>query len=369
MRNILFICYSFPPEFGGAENVAYNYASTLSNNGFNVTVVCRRCFNRNKSSFKFKLFEVKNVFGSKLYMLNYLLFFKNFDFSFYDTIILNGTQAVAASGRWLSSEVLSKSIPIIQGQEVEIYYDKRVLNRFFYNDLMRLKVSHIRAIKLSRKVVCVSIFQKNKYLTMTNLGCLDYKFTVVHNSINKTIFNNIGDFDKCNFFKGKNVLITASRIIKMKGFVEMLKIFQKTLSINPNYIWVIAGDGCFLPKFKKMVVKLNLENNILFLGKLDSSTLCKYYRMSDCFWLLSNYEETFGLVYLEAQACGIPAIGRNKGAIREVIKDKNTGFIINSDDECVDILIKEEFKNMNKQQILNFADTFDLLNSTMHLIS
>jgi L-malate glycosyltransferase len=74
----------------------------------------------------------------------------------------------------------------------------------------------------------------------------------------------------------------------------------------------------------KQVRELGLEDRVLFLGKQDN--LEELYSISDIKLLLSE-KESFGLVALEAMACGVPSIGTNVGGIPEVIEDGYNGFI------------------------------------------
>jgi glycosyltransferase involved in cell wall biosynthesis len=69
---------------------------------------------------------------------------------------------------------------------------------------------------------------------------------------------------------------------------------------------------------------LKLKGNVLFLGKQDN--LEELYSISDLMLLLSE-KESFGLVALEAMACGVPCIGTNVGGIPEVIDDGATGYV------------------------------------------
>ena len=74
----------------------------------------------------------------------------------------------------------------------------------------------------------------------------------------------------------------------------------------------------------QLVQDLHLEEHVIFLGKQDN--LEEIYSVSDLMLLLSE-KESFGLVALEAMACGVPCIGTNIGGIPEVIVDNYTGYI------------------------------------------
>jgi N-acetyl-alpha-D-glucosaminyl L-malate synthase BshA len=103
----------------------------------------------------------------------------------------------------------------------------------------------------------------------------------------------------------------------------------------------------------KLVRELGLSEKVLFLGKQDN--LEELYSLSDLMLLLSE-KESFGLVLLEAMACGVPCIGTNIGGIPEVIHEGETGFLCEVGDiktvsyYAVQLLANEELhKKMSEQ--------------------
>jgi N-acetyl-alpha-D-glucosaminyl L-malate synthase BshA len=87
---------------------------------------------------------------------------------------------------------------------------------------------------------------------------------------------------------------------------------------------LLVGDGPEMTRVCKQVRELNLEDLVLFLGKQEN--LEELYSISDLMLLLSE-KESFGLVALEAMACGVPCIGTNTGGLPEVVTHQQTGFI------------------------------------------
>jgi N-acetyl-alpha-D-glucosaminyl L-malate synthase BshA len=92
---------------------------------------------------------------------------------------------------------------------------------------------------------------------------------------------------------------------------------------------LLVGDGPEVGKVSKLVNKLGLHDQVLFLGRQEN--LEELYSISDLMLLLSE-KESFGLVLLEAMACGVPCIGTNVGGVPEVIEEGRTGFICNLGD-------------------------------------
>ena len=109
---------------------------------------------------------------------------------------------------------------------------------------------------------------------------------------------------------------------------DVIHVFSRIVSLMKAKV-PLVGDGPEMSVICQLVRQLGLEDNVLFLGKQDSVE--ELYAISDLKLLLSE-KESFGLVLLEAMACGVPCIGTNIGGIPEVIKDGISGFLVNVGD-------------------------------------
>ena len=123
--------------------------------------------------------------------------------------------------------------------------------------------------------------------------------------------------------ENEKVIIHVSNFRAVKRVQDVVKTFAKISSIMPAKL-LLVGDGPEMTVICKLVRQLALEDQVIFLGKQEN--LEELYSISDLMLLLSQ-KESFGLVLLEAMACGVPCIGTNIGGIPEVIQDGETGFI------------------------------------------
>ncbi|MFD2214264.1 N-acetyl-alpha-D-glucosaminyl L-malate synthase BshA [Metabacillus endolithicus] len=121
----------------------------------------------------------------------------------------------------------------------------------------------------------------------------------------------------------EKVIIHVSNFRKVKRVQDVIYSFQK-IQRKVKAKLLLVGDGPEMSFVNKLVKELGLSEKVLFLGKQDS--LEDLYSISDLILLLSE-KESFGLVLLEAMACGVPSIGTNAGGIPEVIKEGETGYI------------------------------------------
>lgn len=122
----------------------------------------------------------------------------------------------------------------------------------------------------------------------------------------------------------ERVLIHVSNFRKVKHIPDIIKTFIKVREQIPAKL-LLVGDGPEKNQIMHEVKKGKFASDILFLGKQEN--LSELYAMSDLKLLMSE-KEAFGLVLLEAMACGVPGIGTNIGGIPEVISHGENGYIV-----------------------------------------
>jgi L-malate glycosyltransferase len=140
----------------------------------------------------------------------------------------------------------------------------------------------------------------------------------VHRKINSQELKN-----QLNIHSSEKVLIHVSNFRTVKRVPDVVKVFSKVVKHIPAKL-LLVGDGPEMSVVCDLVNKLGLRDRVLLLGKQDN--LEDLYSLSDLMLLLSE-KESFGLVALEAMACGVPCIGTNIGGIPEVITDGVNGYI------------------------------------------
>ncbi|SDO93407.1 N-acetyl-alpha-D-glucosaminyl L-malate synthase BshA [Halobacillus aidingensis] len=119
------------------------------------------------------------------------------------------------------------------------------------------------------------------------------------------------------------VLIHISNFRRVKRVTDVIKTFAAVAEQMPAKL-LLVGDGPEYSECHQLVQQLGLDDRVLFLGKQEN--VSELLSISDLKLLLSE-KESFGLVLLEAMACGVPCIGTNIGGIPEVIDHGETGFI------------------------------------------
>lgn len=343
MKKILIFTHEFPPRLGGAGGVALQLANYLNNTKYDVTVVTSK--RKHSSQYNFKLIEIYTF--SKLWFLNYFLFFKLHNLKQYDYIIINDGGAIYSAGLSFHKEALQKSIVYVHGVEKYLKQDKLFLK------LMNFKSIYLKVFEKSKKIITVSDFIKDLFF-QNELKQFLKKVETIYNGVDTKCFHYVDNniLSKYELSVNATILLSVSRLTKDKGYLTKLKFFEKLLKINKNYIWFIIGDGSFKIEFDKIIKTKKLDRNIILLGKKNKEELKYFYSKADFFWLLSDLEESFGLVYLEAMACKCIPIGWNKAGVKEVIQNGINGCLANSEDEVIEF-IRSGYKQIDRENLSN----------------
>ena len=135
-------------------------------------------------------------------------------------------------------------------------------------------------------------------------------------------------------------IASVSRILQFKGYDFIAKTIANLSEEYKSKIhWNIGGTGSYLEDLIKLVNQLGIAKNVSFHGFIPDEALPDFYNSNDIFVLCTREVtnsisvEGFGLVFLEAQACGIPVIGVRSGGIPDAIEDGNGGWLIEQDNE------------------------------------
>jgi len=175
---------------------------------------------------------------------------------------------------------------------------------------------------------------------------------------------------KNNQYKNKNeyVIFTLSRLVKRKNIASAIIAVSELIKKNYNIKYYIAGIGPEFDNLKNLINKLNMNNNIILLGRISEEEKVEYFSHCNLFVLPSLYLkgdsiEGFGIVFIEANKFGIPIISGNTGGMKEAVLENITGFhsdgTVNDIKEKIEKAIKFPF---DKEKIKEHGMKFDYRN-------
>ncbi len=162
--------------------------------------------------------------------------------------------------------------------------------------------------------------------------------------------------------------------VKTKGLLWMIKALAKLAVQNIPFKLVIAGDGSERKTLEQTAQKY-LPNRVLFVGKIERGKMYQFYSGGDLF-AFPGIRESLGMVFLEAESCGLPIVAFNNGGIPEVVENGKTAFlteIFNEDLFCESVkqLLqdKEQRSTMGLAAAVYIRENHDLHNNYLHFES
>jgi phosphatidylinositol alpha-1,6-mannosyltransferase len=138
---------------------------------------------------------------------------------------------------------------------------------------------------------------------------------------------------------GKKVILTTGRLPaseRYKGQDTVIRALPTVLKQVPDVAYVLVGDGPDRPRLEQLARDHGVADAVVFAGEVPDRELPDYYNLCDAFVMLSrdrplrtggSLGEGFGIVFLEAAACGKPAVGGRSGGIPEAVSDGVSGLL------------------------------------------
>jgi phosphatidylinositol alpha-1,6-mannosyltransferase len=129
--------------------------------------------------------------------------------------------------------------------------------------------------------------------------------------------------DKC-------VLLSVGRMVaheRYKGQDRTIAAIPKLVAAGLDVIYVVLGEGNDRPRLENVAREIGVADRVRFIGATALETLVAAYRMADLF-VMPSTGEGFGITFLEAMACGTPAIGLNVAGARDALGDGDLGLLV-----------------------------------------
>ncbi len=166
----------------------------------------------------------------------------------------------------------------------------------------------------------------------------------------------------------EQMILYVGRIEPLKGIDTLIRALAEMqasgkIKCCPHYLVVIGGDPeatqesltSEMARLQALVGELGIKDLVLFLGKRNQEMLPYYYSAADVVVVPSHYE-SFGMVALEAMACGTPVVASQVGGLAFLVKDGVTGFVVPDDepdllaDRLIDIILHKDLREQLGRQ-------------------
>ena len=202
------------------------------------------------------------------------------------------------------------------------------------------------ALQKADKIISVSNYTRQRLLEDTNID--SEKIVLLPNTFDAGQFKINPKppylLKRHNLTDEQPVILTVTRMGRMakyKGYDQILHALIKVRLHVPNVHFILAGKGDDVPRIKALVTSLNLQDCVTIAGFVPDEELCAYYNLCDVFALPSK-GEGFGIVYLEALACGKPVLAGNQDGSIDPLAEGKLGCLVDPDnvEEIADNLIQ-----------------------------
>ena len=185
-----------------------------------------------------------------------------------------------------------------------------------------------RILKDATKVIALTPTEAEQYKSM---GVSEDKIEIIPNGIDLAEFENLppkGEFrQKYGLNDNEKVILYLGRTHQIKGIDLLVKAFTDlSKEIDDVKLVIVGPDDGYLPRLKKLIKELQIENKVLLTGPIYGKDKLKAYIDADVFVLPSVYE-TFPNTVIEACACGVPVVLTNRCQIADII-DGQAGLVV-----------------------------------------
>jgi phosphatidyl-myo-inositol dimannoside synthase len=356
--NILLISEWFLPHSGGMETILYNTIKHSAGDSYTVfTPYSPGCedFDR-KQGFEIirsRLWSQKGIGGSnmllRLYVLSCLVF------KSLNLLRSRKADAVFFSSTHLYMGAWAFSLKNLTRKPCFAFVFAEIIDRTLCDRRMGVRaLSYFMMLALKRmdRLIAGSNYTVRKLLDwgvpreriIRNFPCVDLeKFRPGVD---------YRDVLKKHGIEGKKIILTVSRLEQSKGIDLIIQALPDILRQFPDVVYLVVGAGTQESNLRILAAGLGLKDKVIFAGDVrgygDDSLLPAYYNACGIFIVanrvIGGWQETegFGIVFIEANACGKAVIGGRSGGTQDAVIDGETGLLINAENrqEIVSAAVK-----------------------------
>ncbi|MEM6253801.1 MAG: glycosyltransferase [Cyanobacteria bacterium P01_D01_bin.156] len=189
--------------------------------------------------------------------------------------------------------------------------------------LRRLSLHH------AERTLAVSMYTFNRLLKEQNLD--SNKVFLLRNTFDAGRFNLAPKpqrlLTKYGLKSNQPIILTVTRLAPYKGYDKILHALPYIRYVIPNLHYVLVGKGEDKQRIEALIKKLELQNCVTLVGFVSDQELCDYYNLCDVF-AMPSCGEGFGIVFLEALACGKPVLAGNQDGSIEPLLNGQLGCLV-----------------------------------------
>jgi len=242
---------------------------------------------------------------------------------------------------------------VLTGHGYDVY-DLPFKNKFWKNQIEQT---------IQKADVVITVSQSNKK-ALQKLHTNQQQIQVIPNGFNHKLFfpKNITDCRrKLRLALNKKIILTIGGLDKGKGHQFLIEATKILIKKQKNLLCLIIGDGQLRRSLNLQINKSKLDKQIKLLGYVKHKDLNNWFNASNLF-VLPSLSESFGVVQIEAMACGKPVVATKNGGSEELITSNHYGLLCKKQDPLsLAIAINKALEmKFEQKEILKFSNNYNL---------
>ncbi|MBU2571544.1 MAG: glycosyltransferase family 4 protein [Gammaproteobacteria bacterium] len=326
----------FPPDIGGVETYAVEFAKALAEIGYRVSV--------------FVHFRHAPVALPGIEVFPVLQFSRRIDRLTLQQYPVDAWHVMNAAHSWLSLDTDKPVVVSIHGNDFLNPYPLTGRPAFARSALWRFsKLLRPLDIRLGKLLTAHTMRQAlpRTRIILSNSRYTEQVFLAKYPECEgKTLVAQVGvgqSFLESPLLSNNNAvpqLLTVSRLSELRKNVDKALEALSRLQTDFDFRYTVIGDGTFKADLEQLAQRFGLSEKVDFAGRLPIEQVIETMRHADLFILpssiLADSHEGFGIVYLEAAACGTPSLATRQAGAVEAIQEGESGFFV--DEPTVDAI-------------------------------
>ncbi|MGB3207526.1 MAG: glycosyltransferase [Crinalium sp.] len=192
------------------------------------------------------------------------------------------------------------------------------------------------ALQDADKILAVSNYTRDRLLKEQNID--PSKIVILPNTFDAERFKISSKpeqlLKRYKLTPNQPIILTVARLASSeayKGYDKILQALPEIRTKIPNVHYILVGKGSDRTRIETLITELDLQDCVTLAGFVPDEELCDHYNLCDVF-AMPSLGEGFGIVYLEALACGKPTLGGNQDGAIDALCNGELGVLVNPND-------------------------------------
>jgi glycosyltransferase involved in cell wall biosynthesis len=196
--------------------------------------------------------------------------------------------------------------------------------------------SRIEALRKANLVLSVSRYTRDRLIQEAGLDA--HRVKILPNTYDPDLFAIAPKpprlLQKYGLQPETPVILTVGRLAddeRYKGYDQIIKALPEIRRAVPGAQYLLVGKGSDRPRIERLIAEVGVQDAVILAGFVPDGELAEHYNLCDIF-AMPSMGEGFGIVYLEALACGKPVLAGNKDGSRDAVADGELGLLVAPED-------------------------------------